>query len=116
MIGERRLEALVNAMGDAVTVLDADGGIVLANPAALALLDVESLDALVAIGMPGLWERFALYTDDGRPVGDNLRTLPGESTVLRRIDRRDHFPPPERETAHAAVDALAVTLDVGLAA
>jgi hypothetical protein len=37
---------------------------------------------------------------DRRRVADRLRA------ELRRIDRRDYFPPPERDTAHAAVRAL----------
>ena len=35
-----------------------------------------------------------------RRVADRLRA------ELRRIERRDYFPPPERDTAHAAVRAL----------
>jgi hypothetical protein len=35
-----------------------------------------------------------------RRVADRLRA------ELRRVDRRDYFPPPERDTAHAAVRAL----------
>jgi hypothetical protein len=42
-----------------------------------------------------------------------LRRLRGE---LRRIARRDFFPPPERDTAHAAVDALAAKAAANLPA
>ena len=42
-----------------------------------------------------------------------LRRLRGE---LRRIARRDFFPPPEREAARAAVDALAAGAPVDLPA
>jgi hypothetical protein len=37
-------------------------------------------------------------------VGAALRRLRGE---LRQVERRDFFPPPERDAAHAAVRALA---------
>src|SRR5829696_4842659 len=42
-----------------------------------------------------------------------LRRLRGE---LRRIARRDFFPPPERDAAHAAVDALAAKAAANLPA
>jgi len=47
-------------------------------------------------------EAAAAGEPDGRPAV--LRRLRGE---LRRIGRRDYFPPPERDQAHAAVAALA---------
>jgi len=42
------------------------------------------------------------------------RTLSRLRRELRRINRRDHFPPPEREEASRAVDALATTLASGV--
>jgi PAS domain S-box-containing protein len=86
VIGERRLEALVNAMDDAVTVRDAEGRIVLANPAAVALVGAESLEELQRDGLPALWERFALYTPDGVPLHEAPREA--GSDLLRRVDRR----------------------------
>jgi len=86
--GERRLEALVAAMDDAVTVRDAAGRILLANPAALALVGADDLDALQAVGMAGLWERYALYTPDGRPLAAAAPVEDGEPMLLRRVDRR----------------------------
>jgi PAS domain S-box-containing protein len=85
VIGERRLQALVDAMDDAVTVRDAEGRIMLANPAALALLGVGSLEELREIGLAGLYERYALTTADGQPFRDEPS---GEPVLLRRIDRR----------------------------
>jgi PAS domain S-box-containing protein len=85
VIGERRLQALVDAMDDAVTVRDAEGRIVLANSAALALLGVGSLDELQQMGLAGLYERYALTTADGEPPPDEAL---GEPVLLRRIDRR----------------------------
>jgi hypothetical protein len=44
------------------------------------------------------------------------RTLGRLRRELRRIGRRDHFPPPEREQAREAVDALAAALDAEVTA
>ena len=44
--------------------------------------------------------------------GRHRRTLGRLRRELRRIGRRDHFPPPEREQAREAVDALATALEV----
>jgi len=57
---ERQLEALVGEMEDAVTVLDTDGSIVMANPAAARLMHTESVEALLATPARRLWARFAL--------------------------------------------------------
>jgi hypothetical protein len=48
------------------------------------------------------------------PVGAvaRRRTLPRLQRELHRIGRRDFFPPPERDQAHAAVRQLAVDLEV----
>jgi hypothetical protein len=40
---------------------------------------------------------------DARRTGDRLRA------ELRRISRRDYFPPPERDAAHTAVQSLLLT-------
>jgi uncharacterized protein YdbL (DUF1318 family) len=45
-------------------------------------------------------EAGATKARDARRTGDRLRA------ELRRIGRRDYFPPPERDAAHAAVAAL----------
>lgn len=42
---------------------------------------------------------------DARRTGERLRA------ELRRIGRRDYFPPPERDAAHAAVQELLTSLD-----
>jgi hypothetical protein len=43
----------------------------------------------------------------GLPPGQRRRTLGRLRRELRRIRARDYFPPPEREDAHRAVEALA---------
>jgi serine phosphatase RsbU (regulator of sigma subunit)/anti-sigma regulatory factor (Ser/Thr protein kinase) len=82
-------------MEDSVTVRDAAGRIVLANPAALTLLGAESLEELQRRPWDDLGERFAVYAPDGRPLGaEDLgwgRALQGEPrpppTLMRRVDR-----------------------------
>jgi hypothetical protein len=44
------------------------------------------------------------------PPGPRRRTLGRLRRELRRIGLRDHFPPPERDQARAAVAELAATL------
>ena len=44
------------------------------------------------------------------PGGQQKRTLARLRRELRRIHARDYFPPPEREAAHQAVEALAATV------
>ncbi|MGH9027364.1 MAG: Chromate resistance protein ChrB [Acidimicrobiia bacterium] len=43
----------------------------------------------------------------GAPASTRRRTLARLRRALRRVGQRDYFPPPERETARAAVDAWA---------
>lgn len=93
LTAERQLEALVGAMEDAVTVLDAAGRIVMANAAAARLMGTDSVEQLIATPMAELWERFALYDAEGRPLGerDLLRARDGERNppplLVRRVDR-----------------------------
>jgi DNA-binding transcriptional regulator PaaX len=47
------------------------------------------------------------------PMAERARTVRRLRGELRRIARRDFFPPAEREGARAAVDALAAAVQVG---
>jgi serine phosphatase RsbU (regulator of sigma subunit)/PAS domain-containing protein/anti-sigma regulatory factor (Ser/Thr protein kinase) len=91
VIAERELAALVAAMEDAVTVLDGDGQIVRANPAAARLMKADSVQQLLETPTAELWERFALYDPEGRPLSqrDLPHTRRGEpvTMLLRRVDR-----------------------------
>jgi PAS domain S-box-containing protein len=96
LTAEHQLEALVGAMEDAVTVLDASGRIVMANAAAASLMGADSVEQLIATPMAQLWERFALYDADGRPLAeqDLSRTRSGSRgernpppLLVRRVDR-----------------------------
>jgi serine phosphatase RsbU (regulator of sigma subunit)/anti-sigma regulatory factor (Ser/Thr protein kinase)/PAS domain-containing protein len=95
LTAELQLEALVGALEDAVTVLDTRGRIGMANAAAAQLMQVASIEQLLATPAAELWQRFALYDEDGRPLADDdlpwapagedeRRPLPKS---LRRIDR-----------------------------
>jgi hypothetical protein len=60
-------------------------------------------------------EQYRAVTAQAREVGSDgagrqRRTLARLRRELDRIGRRDYFPPPEREQARAAVEALARTL------
>ena len=89
---EQQLEALVGAMEDAVTVIDANGRLVMGNEAAARLMGTDSVAQLLATPMAELWERFALYDGDGRPLGEqDLARNSGERKppplLVRRVDR-----------------------------
>ncbi len=45
--------------------------------------------------------------DEAAAAGDRERTVRRLRAELRRIQRRDFFPPPERDAARAAVESLA---------
>ncbi len=86
VLAERQLEALIDGMEDAVTVRDGAGRIVLANRAAVGMLGASSLAELQATSLGELWERFALFDADGRPVGE------GELTWMQALEGRDRAP------------------------
>ena len=74
-VAERRLQAILDNLDEAVTVQGADGRNVYANQAAADLLRLSSPQELID-APPGLvMERFAVTREDGRPV--SLRDLPG---------------------------------------
>lgn len=102
----------------AAEVREAGGtaGVWLAHPASSA--DEREL----AVGMAK--DRAAEYTTVGEearqglalPGGERARALKRLRAQLRGIGRRDFFPPPERDTAVAAVEALAALDAAGAAA
>ena len=89
-----------------VTEADGDASIWLAHPASvqqerdLAARMAEARAAEYAAVTAEAREAATWPQRDRRRVGERLR---GE---LRRINRRDYFPPPERDAAQAAVRAL----------
>ena len=78
-----------------MTVLDAEGRIVMANAAAARLMEVVSVEQLIATPKTKLWARFALYDANGRPLGEpdmaRVRARRGALNpppmLVRRIDR-----------------------------
>jgi DNA-binding transcriptional regulator PaaX len=90
-------------------ITDADGtaGVWLAQPATLA----QERD--LAAGMAAVRaEEYRKITDQATavkalPDAERERTVRRLRDELRRIHRRDYFPPPERDTARIAVEALA---------
>ncbi len=91
----RRLELILGALAEAVTVNDADGRVVYANPAAADLLGASSVGELLAAEPGELAQRFVTTREDGSPLRmDDLpgrRVLAGRSAeplLLRSVERR----------------------------
>jgi hypothetical protein len=86
-------------------VVEAGGtaGVWLARPATLA----QERELAQGMAEARAVEYRAIVAEARRPGGDRRRTIRQLRAELRRIGRRDYFPPPERATAHAAVDTLA---------
>jgi PAS domain S-box-containing protein len=92
---EQQLEAILENLGEAVTVQDRSGQLVFANRAAAELLGAASVEELVATPPEELVGRFTTVNEDGSPV--DLTRLPGrlvlegreaEPLVLRATDNR----------------------------
>ncbi|HWT25644.1 MAG TPA: GAF domain-containing protein, partial [Solirubrobacteraceae bacterium] len=125
-----RLEALrlvVENMDEAVSVRDLQGRIVLANAAAARMLHAGAPDELAATPLAALWERFALFGEDGSDVHtEDLpwhRLLRGEEHVepmlMRRVARATGEQEwllmkttPVRDAAGRLTHVMSVTEDV----
>jgi PAS domain S-box-containing protein len=79
---EQQLEAILENLGEAVTVQDRSGQLVFANRAAADLLGAESVADLLATPPMDLVERFTNYNEDGTPL--NLEQLPGRHVLQGR--------------------------------
>jgi PAS domain S-box-containing protein len=75
----RRLEHILGALAEAVTVHDERGKLVYANPAAATLLGAESVEELIAAQPGELAARFIITREDGTPV--QASDLPGHRAV-----------------------------------
>lgn len=91
----RRLERVLGALAEAVTVHDGEGHVVYANPAAARLLEAPSAEAVVATEPGELAGALDIFTEDGRPVAP--ADFPGrrvprggavEPLLTRSVDRR----------------------------
>jgi PAS domain S-box-containing protein len=72
---EQQLEAILEHLGEAVTVQDRSGRLVFANSAAAELLDAGSVEELLATPPQDLVERFTTVNEDGSPL--DVSRLPG---------------------------------------
>lgn len=79
---EQRLQAILENLGEAVTVQDRTGRLVFANHAAAELLGAESVEELLATPPAELVERFVSVTPDGRPL--DPQALPGRAVLEGR--------------------------------
>ena len=92
---EQQLQAILENLGEAVTVQDRAGRLVFANRAAAELLGAESVEELLATPVTEVIDRFTTVTEDGAPV--DLEQLPGrvvlaggeaEPLVVRAINNQ----------------------------
>jgi GAF domain-containing protein/anti-sigma regulatory factor (Ser/Thr protein kinase) len=90
----RRLERILAALAEAVTVNDADGRLVYANDAAARLLGAESVEELLAAKPGELAERFITVKADGSPLTNDdlpgrrvIAGLPAEPLLTRAVER-----------------------------
>jgi PAS domain S-box-containing protein len=72
---EHQLEAILENLGEAVTVQDRTGRLVFANGAAAELLGADSVEELLATPPEELVERFSTVNEDGSPL--DATRLPG---------------------------------------
>ena len=79
----RRLERILGALAEAVTVNDEQGRVVYANPAAASLLGADSVEEVLAAAPGELADRFVITNEDGSPVGED--EFPG-GRLIRGLD------------------------------
>ena len=79
---EHQLQAILENLGEAVTVQDPSGRLVFANRAAATLLGAGSVEELLATPPHELLERFTTITEDGRPL--EMDDLPGRAVLEGR--------------------------------
>ena len=90
-----RLDGILGAMAEAVTVHDESGQVVYANPAAAQLLGCASVDEVLRSGPEQLAARFTITDEEDRPLAlsdmPGQRLLAGEATpsLLTRSVRDD---------------------------
>jgi len=76
---QRRLDGILGALAEAVTVHDAQGRMAYANEAAAALLGLPGVHAVLTAPSDELVERFHIRHPDGRPVAAD--ELPGARVI-----------------------------------
>jgi hypothetical protein len=96
-------------IADQVVEAGGDASIWTATPAALA-----QEREIAAAMQSGIAEQYLNVINQARQAvraGGNRRTLGRLRRELGRIERRDYFPPPERQRARVAVEELAAAID-----
>jgi hypothetical protein len=96
-------------IADQVVEAGGDASIWTATPAALA-----QEREIAAAMQSGIAEQYLNVIEQARRAeraGGNRRTLARLRRELGRIERRDYFPPPERQRARVAVEELAAAID-----
>jgi PAS domain S-box-containing protein len=91
---ERRFDAIVGSLSDAVTIRDRDHRFLYANAAALAHLGFASWEELQATAPAEIMADYLVWTEDGRPVTMSdipsvqiLRGEPAEPLLIRTVHR-----------------------------
>jgi len=97
-------------IADQVVEAGGEASIWTATPAALAQERALATSMREAIGEQ--YRRVIEETDAAREGEGSRRTLARLRRELGRIERRDYFPPPEREQARAAVERLAAAIEL----
>ncbi len=122
---ERRLDATLSNLTEAVTVIDSTG-LIYANQAAADALGYATPEDLLTVPFPDMYRRFTAYGEDGRrfpiermPVVRVLGDQPAPPVVLRIVDRQNGHEfwriakaSPVRDEDGNIVFAVSVTEDI----
>jgi PAS domain S-box-containing protein len=87
---ERRMDAVLDRIPEAVTVHEASGALVYANEAAARLIGMGSAEELVRSGTAARVARYELYTEDGERLPDDdlvERAVRGSELPVRGVYR-----------------------------
>ena len=108
---DARTQEQLEWVAEEVTEAGGSAGVWLARPASLA--QERELAAAMAAARAAEYAAVAAQAAAARDAGEAARAaaLRRLRAELRRITRRDYFPPAAREQAHAAVEALAAPQD-----
>jgi hypothetical protein len=96
-------------IADQVVEAGGDASIWTATPAALA--QEREIAAAMQAGIAEQYRNVIGQARQAVQAGGNRRTLGRLRRELGRIERRDYFPPPERQRARVAVEELAAAID-----
>jgi hypothetical protein len=96
-------------IADQVVEAGGDASIWTATPAALA--QEREIAAAMQSGIAEQYLNVIEQAHRAERAGGNRRTLARLRRELGRIERRDYFPPPERQRARVAVEELAAAID-----